>query len=99
MRPIHKTCDVTRCKLRLKAGEGCIAVQYDRLMMRLYSLLQLSHRQKQQLASRWRSWKKRRAALSSTLAVAQHALDENLPAELTALSPLFQVIDAVLRPG
>ena len=88
--------DVTQ----LKASGGGGIVQEERLLMRLYGLLQLSHRQKQQLASRWRSWKRRRAALSGALAVAQHTLDDNLPTCVSAnLYPIMQIVDAVLRPG
>ena len=96
----HTICDVTPCKLTLKSGEGCSAVQWERLVMRLYGLLQLSHRRKQWLATRWRIWKMRRAALSGTLAVAQRALDENLPTDFTVnLLPLLKAVDAVLRSG
>ena len=76
------------------------AMQGERLIMRLYALLQLSDRQKQQLASRWRMWKSRRAALSRMLVAAQHDLDENLPTDSEAeISPLLKMIDAVLSPG
>lgn len=69
-------------------------------MIRLYALLQLSHRQKQQLASRWRSWRSRRAALSSTLVAARLALNEIPPPSFNInLSALLQIIDEVLLPG
>ena len=84
----------------LQAVATCGAVQEERLVMRLYALLQLSQRQKKQLASRWRSWKSRRAALSRCLAAEQHALDENLPTDCTAnLSHLLGMVDSVLCPG
>ena len=68
--------------------------------MRLYALLQLSQRQKQQLASRWRCWRSRRAALSRKLTAEQHALDESLPTDCTAnLSPVLRMVDSVLCSG
>lgn len=75
------------------------SVQVDRGIMRLYALLQLTNRQKQQLASRWRNWKSRRAALSSRLAAVNTTLDENLPSHSNAnLVALLQTVDAVLDP-
>lgn len=47
--------------------------------MRIFNLMQLTSEQKEQLASRWRSWCRRRASLSRHLAVALRALEGLLP--------------------
>ena len=72
-------------------------MQGERELMRLYTLLHLSNLQKQQLASRWKSWNRRRTALSSRLAAAQNTLHENLPS-CSSLASHLRTVTSVLHP-
>lgn len=78
---------------------GAVHVQQQRVIMRLYGNLRLSQHQKEQLASLWRSWCRRRAALSHKLMAAVGVLQSTLPNQSTLPSSLMHAVHVACELG
>ena len=74
-------------------------MQQQKVVARLFTLLQLSPTQKEQMAGRWRSWCRRRAALSHTLVAAVGVLQDVLPSQCTLPPSLMHAVHVACDPG